>query len=575
MIADYLLENPHRSTLVVRPDKEQLERERQEAERDLAAVSAALTEEERVRIAEEQRALEELQAQPDRPEDIARLPVLTKDDAPREVTHIPVESTRTSDGVEVLRHEVFTNGVVYIDLAFSLDGISEELLPYIPLFTTAVTETGLSDMSYDAVSNEISLKMGGLNVSAEVSRIKNSEDDAHGGPPADTPHAYLHVRMKCLRESLDEALELMLRILTDANLGNVERLSTLVQETRNDYRAAIIPGGHSFAALRAARGISGTARVEDSWRGIAQYFFLRTLADGSDGSDGGADPAPARGYATGGLDTGTEGHPAPRLDSLSDVLYALRDSFLVRSRLTAAVTCDAEAGAQVSERLEHALARLPMGAGLDEYRGLPIGRSEVPRHESLIVSSAVNYVAVAVQGTKYGSAEYAAEGALAHILRTGRLWELIRMKGGAYGAFATTRGLEELFSFVSYRDPHVLPTIQAYGQAVDELVDTAPDERTVELAVISLVGREQRPLSPGEQNSFALRWHLLGLTPEMRQAHRDYTLGLAAAAVQQAAQRIKERLDGAYIAVVGGRPAIESAAEAVPEFKEHVIEVPV
>ena len=149
------------------------------------------------------------------------------------------------------------------------------------------------------------------------------------------------------------------------------------------------------------------------------------------------------------------------------------------------------------------------------------------------------------------------------------------MKGGAYRVLATTRGLEELFSFVSYRDPHVLPTIQAYGQAVDELVDTAPDERTVELAVISLVGREQRPLSPGEQNSFALRWHLLGLTPEMRQAHRDYTLGLAAAAVQQAAQRIKERLDGAYIAVVGGRPAIESAAEAVPEFKEHVIEVPV
>ncbi len=578
MITDHLLNNPHRSTLVVRPDKEQLERERREAERDLAAVSAALPEDEGVRISEEQRALEELQAQPDRPEDIERLPTLTKEDAPREVPRIPVERMRTSDGVEVLRHGVFTNGVVYVDLAFSLDGISEELLPYIPLFTTAVTETGLSDTSYDAISNEIALKMGGLNVSAEVSRIKASGDRAKGGPPADTPHAYLHVRMKCLRESLDEALELMLRILTDANFGNSERLATLVQETRNDYRAAIIPGGHNFAALRAARGVSGTARVEDSWRGLSQYFFLRNLADGS-GEDAEAARADAPGEAVsppgGGMDPGGEGGPGRGLDSLSDVFYALRDSFVVRSRLIAAVTCDPEAGPHVAERLEHALARLPMGAGLDEYRGLPVGRSEVPRHESLIVSSAVNYVAVALQGTAYGTAEYAAEAALAHILRTGRLWELIRMKGGAYGAFATTRGLEELFSFVSYRDPHVLPTIQAYGQAVDELVDSAPDERTVELAVISLIGREQRPLSPGEQNSYALRWHLLGLTPEMRQAHRDYTLGLGPEAVQQAARRIRERLEGAYVAVVGGRAAIESAAEAVPGFTEHVIEVPV
>ena len=554
MISGYLLENPHRTTLVVRPDKEQLERERQEAEYDLAAVTEALTEEEGERIRRDQDALERLQAAPDREEDIARLPTLTVDDAPRQVPHIPVEQLHTSDGVPILHHQTFTNGVVYFDIAFALDGISDELLPAIPLFTTALTEIGLSDLSYDALSNEISLRMGGLNVSAEVSRIHAppmapATHTPGAGPTTDagrdSPRAYLHVRMKCLEEQCEGALDLLMRMLTDADFTNEKRLETIIQETRNDYRAAVIPSGHSFAALRAARGVSATARVEDSWRGLSQYLYLRSLDTG----EARAEPAEA--------------------------FRALRQSVLIRSRIVASVTTEAEAKDSTLRRLEGALARLPVGTSDQEGPGLPVGRAEVPRYESLIVSSSVNYVALALRGTHYGTPEYAAEAALAHILRTGRLWELIRMKGGAYGAFATTRGLEELFSFVSYRDPHVLPTIEAYGQAVEELARTAPDARTVELAVIALIGREQRPLSPGERNSFALRWHLLGLTPELRQAHRDATLALGPDMLRRAAEDLNERLPEAYVAVLGGRAAIEDAAETVPELAENILEVPV
>jgi len=288
-----------------------------------------------------------------------------------------------------------------------------------------------------------------------------------------------------------------------------------------------------------------TARVEESWRGLSQYFFLRSI----DGQEA--------------------------LAGLSAKLETLRQSFLTRSRITAGVTCQEEATERVAQLLEASLARLPLGSALDEDRGMPVGRAEIPRYESLLAGTTVNYVALALQGTHYGSADYAAEAALAHILRTGRLWELIRMKGGAYGAFATTRGLEELFSFGSYRDPHVLPTIEAYGQALDELVRDAPDARTLELAVIAMIGREQRPLSPGEKNSFALRWNLLGMTRELRQQHRDFTLALTPEAVQQAARRLQERLDGAYVAVLGGRNALENAAETIPALKEHVLEVPV
>jgi hypothetical protein len=554
MIRDYLLDNPHRTTLVVRPDPDQLEREREAAERDLAEVTAAIGEEDRARIRREQEALEAIQAQEDRPEDVAKLPRLTVEDAPREVPHIPERVRHTADGVTVLQHDLFTNGVVYIDLAFALDDISDDLLPYVPLFTEAVTETGLSDLGYDELSGEISLKTGGLGLSAEVSRVHDEsvlgsqEDDDAGvgnGSGPSGPRAYVHARMKCLEESAEEAFELLIRVLTDADLHNTERLEAIIQELRNDYRSAVLPNGHSFAALRSARGVSGTARVEDVWRGISQYFFLREI------------------------DT------PEALTAVAEALETLRESVLIRSRVVASVTAEESAAPRVFDILEGSLARLPMGSAAEEERGLPIGRTEIPRYESLVVGAAVNYVAVSLRGTPYGSSAYAAEAALAHILRTGRLWELIRMKGGAYGAFATTRGLEELFSFVSYRDPHILPTIEAYGEAVKEFAEAAPDARTVELAIIAMVGREQRPLSPGEQNSYALRRHLLGLTPELRQAHRDYVLGLTPEAVQAAAARLQERFAQAYVAVLGGRQALDDAAETIPALKDHVLEVPV
>ena len=42
-----------------------------------------------------------------------------------------------------------------------------------------------------------------------------------------------------------------------------------------------------------------------------------------------------------------------------------------------------------------------------------------------------------------------AELVLSHRLKTGFLWERIRMKGGAYGAFSMPNGLEGTFTFAT------------------------------------------------------------------------------------------------------------------------------
>ena len=51
----------------------------------------------------------------------------------------------------------------------------------------------------------------------------------------------------------------------------------------------------------------------------------------------------------------------------------------------------------------------------------------------------------------------------------GALWENIRMKGGAYGAFATPDSLEGTFSFSTYRDPSPLRSLEAFSSIIKEM----------------------------------------------------------------------------------------------------------
>ena len=43
------------------------------------------------------------------------------------------------------------------------------------------------------------------------------------------------------------------------------------------------------------------------------------------------------------------------------------------------------------------------------------------------------------------------------LIRTGYLWEKVRVQGGAYGAFCLLDRVAGTLSFVSYRDPNVGP----------------------------------------------------------------------------------------------------------------------
>ncbi len=548
LIEEHLLENRHRSTLIVIPDADESRRRREAEETEIARQAERMDEAERQAVRDAQERLLALQSEPDAPEDIAKVPFLTVADLPREVELIPSEHTEADDGVPMLVHRLFTNGVAYVDFAFDLDAVPDHLHDYLMLYTAAATECGLTDMSYEDLARELATHTGGLTLQLDVGTRADEESALR---------RYLYVRMKALPRSLPEAFRLLEGVLLRPNFADGERLGTVVRELRNDFRSSVLPSGHSYVGLRSARALSKTARIEERWKGLSQLLFLERLAE---------------------EDSATV---AARLDEL-------RAALVGNAGLSLSVTAEEDDSTQVAADTRAFVSRIrrtdagttaaagpadTAAGGGPEATGDATEDEEVPRWESILVSAGVNYVGASIEAAHLSEPGHVPEAVLAHLLRTGFLWEEIRMKGGAYGAMAGTRALERVFSFASYRDPNIAETLERFGRGLRETAEQGIDRASLELAIISGVGRDSRPLSPGQKSIVSLKRSLYGISDELRQWKRDELLAVSEGAVRDAARRLADRFEEVHASVMGSRAAVEEAAAEYPGILDHTLEL--
>ncbi|HEU5090021.1 MAG TPA: insulinase family protein, partial [Roseiflexaceae bacterium] len=175
LIEQYLLENKHRTTLVLRPDAA-LGAELEQAEQArLEAVRRGMSDDDLHGVVETTRRLNELQEAPDPPEALAALPSLGLGDLPRENKEIPIDEEQRQDAL-VLRHDLFTNGIVYLDLGFDLHTLDQTFLPYVKLFGRALLETGTAGASPVQLQQRIGRETGGIHANSFASSVRGSDE---------------------------------------------------------------------------------------------------------------------------------------------------------------------------------------------------------------------------------------------------------------------------------------------------------------------------------------------------------------------------------------------------------------
>jgi len=148
---------------------------------------------------------------------------------------------------------------------------------------------------------------------------------------------------------------------------------------------------------------------------------------------------------------------------------------------------------------------------------------------------------------------------LSRQLSSGYLYKHIRVQGGAYGGMCQYDPMNGLFAFLSYRDPHLLETLDVYRVAVDVMINESISAEELEKAVIGAIGALDRPMDPAGRGFTALIRAFAGLSDADRQAFRDSVLSVTSKQLQETATR--------YFL-----PAAASAVVAVYAAEERLIQ---
>ena len=128
--------------------------------RKLEAYKQSLSREEREELVKAAQELEAYQEEEDSPEDMAKIPVLKREDISREIAPIYNEE-KAVGGVKVVHHDVETNGIGYATLMFDLSGIREELLPSVGILQSVLGIIDTNNYDDGALFNAINVHPGG------------------------------------------------------------------------------------------------------------------------------------------------------------------------------------------------------------------------------------------------------------------------------------------------------------------------------------------------------------------------------------------------------------------------------
>jgi Zn-dependent M16 (insulinase) family peptidase len=167
-----------------------------------------------------------------------------------------------------------------------------------------------------------------------------------------------------------------------------------------------------------------------------------------------------------------------------------------------------------------------------------------------------------LRAADYDTPAQIAETVLAHKLSTDTLMEEIRMKGGAYGAFAASDGLEHCFSLSTYRDPDPLRSLDTFAAALKSGGANFTSEDDVEKMIIGCYSRETRPRSPSEKSFVDLLRFLSRIDNGCRRRRLERLIAACAGEISAAREKLASQSPAGRVVIAGTKYA-EKAAKAL------------
>jgi len=523
LIRARFLDNSHRLTIVLKPSCEELERQEAKYEEEMFSLRKCMTDQETAMLAEKTARLLEEARQPNPPEAIACLPQLKVSDLPARPKEIPVETHLLHANVELLRNDVFANGVNYLILNFDLKDLSEDLYPYLPRYSDAICKMGVKGQSYERVARRTAAHTGGIGASLTFQR--------HGTDSTNCMRR-LRISLKALDQGMEDALDLLRDLLFGLDPRDERRLKDVTTQALCSLEMDLVNNGLGTALNHATRGLTPEGHLIHEIEGLPQLHLLRKKC---------------REFET-------------EAQSLMEAVEGIRDVLLSRGQFTVSFTGSDSAFDTTKKALTDWTSKMLLKKR--EMPPLSFRPWTHPPREGLAAPMKVAYCAWVMPAPHISHPDDPFLSLGTQMMSMDYLLPEIRFRGNAYGAACQTDGFRESFAMHSFRDPNPTHTLQVFQNALNFVRNAPWSQEDVDRAIIARVKDVDRNARPSEATILSLERHITGITPAFREERYARILRATPILVKNALTNLLENgMNRASTCVVSSRSILERINE--------------
>lgn len=509
-VVKYLLNNKNKGFVVCSPNKELGKQKEAKVKEKLANYKNSLTKEQIERIILETKELKEYQASPSKKEDLDKIPYLTREDLKSDLEKTS-NIVLNEEGVNVIHHNHFTNGIGYLNILFCVNEVSEELLPYVSILTAILGKINTKNYTYNEINIEKNLNSGGISFSTYQTSGKNTK-------------LYLSCNASILYEKVPFAFAMIKEIINNSLFDDKKRIKEIILELKNQKENAIIGRGNVYSFLKALGYIDKASYVSDLLGGIEFYKKLDKIIDNFD----------------------------KEFDNLVSNINTLAGYIFQKQNMLISYTSNQEGFEVMRKEIKGFSNDLRTG----KYKMDKFDYKVNILNEGIKTSSNIQFVSRVGNYVNHGYKYTGALAVLNNILNTEYLWVKGRVLGGAYGCSCVFRRNGNTI-FTSYRDPNLRETNKIYDEVLDFIKSFEASEEEMTKYIIGTVGGVVVPRTPRMQGTFDLESYFNNISDEDYTRELNEIISCKEEDIKALYDLVKSVLDDNALCVIGNENKIE------------------
>ena len=526
LIESHLLDNPSRVTVTLVPDPEKQQKIQEEEQRRLAEYDSKLTEKERLERVRKTLELIREQQTPNSVETLSLLPHLSLQDLGAD-TEFHAVSPEKMFGHEVLVNDLPTNHISYMDIGFDFSCLESHLLPWLDIFGTIITEIGTEKLNYKQFAKEIATCTGSFSHSLTTYTHRSQKAITR-------PVLWLH--LKCLPDYLVQALDLLAETLSGVSFNDRTRIREIVGREFAWAEHAAQSEGYNLPVARVFAHLSTAGQYNESFSGVTAYRKLKELALNYDSLE----------------------------EEFLEILKKLKSMLFNKSNLLLSITAD-------KKEIEHFArigSRIPEALGSMKPASQPPPELSFPRHEAFITAAEVAFVVQGGNLLKNGEGYNGHFEVLKTYLSRDYLWNSVRQMGGAYGCFIQFGQISGNLALISYRDPNVRKTYEAYNRIPTVIQSLDLPAEVMEQLIIGTYGTFTPLQSSAAKGATARNDYLNGISPEYKKQRLEEITATTVEDMRAFTEPFTRMIPECNRSVIGNRMKIEAASDLFEKITE-------